>query len=69
MTTYKEIQRYIKRKYRLTVKTCWIAHAKEIYGLNPRVSSRRLDSNKRTNPCPDDKLQMIKDAFEYFKMI
>ena len=33
MTTYKQLQDYIKTKYQVTVKTCWIAHAKEQLGL------------------------------------
>jgi len=30
MATYNQIQEWIKEKYGFTVKTCWIAHAKEI---------------------------------------
>jgi hypothetical protein len=65
--TYSEIQKYVKRKYGKVVKTCWIAHAKEICGLNPKRSKRRLGN--RVYPCPDDKLPWIKDAFSHFKMI
>jgi len=35
MATYKEVQEYIKKKYGFIVKTCWIAHVKEMCGLNP----------------------------------
>lgn len=65
--TYKEIQNYVKKKYGKVVKTCWIAHAKEICGLNPTKSPRRI--GKRVYPCPSDKLVWIKDAFKHFKMI
>lgn len=36
MATYREIQEFIKNNYGYSVNTCWIAHAKEICGLNPR---------------------------------
>ena len=49
------------------MQTCWIAHAKEICGLNPVKSYRRI--GKRVKPCPDEKLPWIKDAFKHFKMI
>jgi len=65
--TYPEIEDYVKKKYGKIVKTCWIAHAKEICGLNPRRSPRRM--GKRLVPCPDEKLVWIKEAFRHFKMI
>ena len=65
--TYPEIQDYVKKKHGKVVKSCWIAHAKEICGLNPRHSHRRI--GKRVYPCPDEKLVWIKEAFRYFKMI
>ncbi len=65
--TYYQIQKYVKTKYGKVVKTCWIAHAKEICGLNPTKSHRRIGS--RVYPCPDEKLVWIKDAFKHFKMI
>ena len=65
--TYSEIQNYIRKKHDRVVKTCWIAHAKEICGLNPKRSPRR--KGKRMIPCPDDKLQWIKEAFKHFGMI
>ena len=36
--TYKEIQTWIKSNYGFTVKTCWIAHAKEIYNIPVKQS-------------------------------
>jgi hypothetical protein len=38
MGTYKEIQEDIHKRYGRTVKTCWIAHVKELNGLKPRSS-------------------------------
>jgi len=67
MTTYTEIQNYVKKKHGKVVKTCWIAHAKEICGLEPKKSHNRM--GKRVFPCPEDKLPWIKDAFKHFHMI
>ena len=68
MATYKEIQAHIKAKHGFTVKTCWIAHAKELCGIKTRKPWNR-QSNKRCHPCPDDKLSIIKEAFKHFKII
>jgi len=65
--TYPEIQSYVRKKHGRVVKSCWIAHAKEICGLNPRRSPRR--KGKRMFPCPEEKLEWIKDAFRHFSMI
>ncbi len=65
--TYLDIEKYIRQKYHRTVKSCWIAHAKEIYGLPVSKSPRR--QGKRMVPCPDSKLPWIKEAFKHFEMI
>ncbi len=69
MATYKEIQSYVKNKSGFTPKSCWIAHVKEICGLSPRISPNRKDNGVRQFPCPDDKVEAIKMAFQYFEMI
>jgi len=69
MATYKEIQEYIKKKYGFTVETCWIAHVKEMCGLNPRIAPNRHSRNSRKNPCPVEKIGLIKDVFNHFGMI
>jgi len=57
MGTYKEVQNYTKEKYGFNVKTCWIAHVKEMNGL--------IDKNiDRQNPCPNDKVASIKEALQ-----
>jgi hypothetical protein len=66
-TTYSEIQAHVRKKHGKVMKTCWIAHAKEVYGLNPKRSKQR--TGNRLHPCPDDKLLWIKEAFTFFKMI
>lgn len=66
MATYKQIQEYIKTKHQVTIKTCWIAHAKEQLGLPLKASQRSSEGKPRVYPCPEDKLPLIKEAFEYF---
>jgi hypothetical protein len=69
MATYKEIQEWVKKQNELTVKTCWIAHAKELSGIELRRAPNRRDPSKRLHPCPDAKLPAIKAALEHFGMI
>lgn len=69
MATYKEIQKYVKNKYGISIKTCWIADMKEYHGLKKRIAYNRISMGSKTNPCPDNKIAMITDAFKYFKMI
>ena len=69
MATYPEIQAYVKDKYNLSIKTCWITHMKEVCGLDVKMSHRRYDPDRRVNPCPESKKPMIEDAFRHFGMI
>jgi hypothetical protein len=69
MATYKQIQKWVKDRYGFTIKTCWIAHAKEICGLETRIAPSRNNASSRLNPCPDDKFSDIRKAFDYFDMV
>lgn len=69
MASYKEIQKYVKQKHGYSVKTCWIAHVKELCGIVGKVAPNRLNIYSRANPCPDNKLGAIKEAFKHFRMI
>ncbi len=69
MATYKQIQEYVKSYYGFSPKSCWIAHVKEMNGLQPRVSYRRYDSKIRQVPCPTDKMKPIQEAMRHFGMI
>lgn len=69
MATYREIQDWMQLNYGFAVKTCWIAHVKEICSLELRNAPNRLDETTRTNPCPPAKIEPIKQAFRHFKMI
>lgn len=68
MATYKEIQNYIKEKYRFSVKTCWIADIKNRFGLITRSAPNRK-GEQRVHPCPKNKEVYIIEALKYFKMI
>ena len=38
MATYKQIQEYVRDKYGYSPKTCWIAHMKDVCGLQNQES-------------------------------
>lgn len=69
MATYKEIQEYIKEEKGYMAQTCWIAHAKLLCGIQTKTAPNRISQDKRVKPCPDDKVEDIKEAFRYFGMI
>ncbi|OLS33875.1 hypothetical protein BTR25_23730 [Bacillus sp. MRMR6] len=68
MATYKEIQDYIKQKHGYSVKTCWIAHMKEVFGLKPKISPNRHSTDSRVHPCPLGKQDDLRQAFQHFEM-
>lgn len=63
-STYNDIQDYVKEKYNITIKDCWVAHVKEICGLSPKPSPNRIDIKKRKYPCPEDKQEIVIEAFK-----
>ena len=69
MATYKQIQEDIKKRHGKSVKTCWIAHVKELNGLNPGVASNRINKRKRKVPCPDIFRPIIEQLMRRFRMI
>ncbi|TVY02403.1 hypothetical protein [Paenibacillus cremeus] len=69
MATYKQVQGYVKQKYGYLPKTYWIAHMKEVCGLNPKTAQNRYSPNSRVHPCPPEKQNDIRDSFQHFKMI
>lgn len=69
MATYKEIQEYVKGKHGYLPRGTWIAHMKEICGLNPKMAATRRSPNKRVNPCPQEKQGDLREAFLHFKLI
>ena len=69
MAAYKQIQDYVSEKFGYLPRGTWIAHAKEIYGLNPQKSVNRKSDTKRINPCPPEKQEDFRQAFIHFKLI
>jgi hypothetical protein len=59
--TYRDIQADIKSRFGRSVKTCWIAHVKELNGLHPMRAANRLAAN-RTHPCPEWARPLIEDS-------
>ena len=67
MTSYLEIKKYVKKNHNKNIKSGWIAHAKEEYGVSVKKADNR--KGERKWPCPKKNLPLIKEAFEHFKMI
>jgi hypothetical protein len=61
MATYRDIQDDIRNRHGRVVKTCWIAHVKELNGLSPQVAPNRQSSLRRY-PCPDDARPLIEES-------
>ena len=68
MATYAEITHWVKTTYEVSIKTCWIAHCKELCGLPVRPAHNRFGKG-RVVPCPEDKREAIFAAFRHFGMI
>jgi hypothetical protein len=64
MTTYKDIQADVRLRHGRSVKTCWIAHVKELNGLNPKLARNRIAPNKRKFPCPAWARPLIEDSMQ-----
>ena len=67
MATYPKIEKRIRKKHGWVAKNCWIAHCKELAGLNPGKAWNRR--GERQIPCPEDKQEAIFEAFRYCVMI
>ena len=68
MAAYQQIQEWVREQYGWTLKTCWIAHCKELAGLQPRKAPNRSGEERKV-PCPDEKQEPIFESFRHFKMI
>ena len=67
--TYKQIQEDVRKRHGIVVKTCWIAHVKELNGLNPRLSPNRQSSLKRIQPCPQHIQPIIEESMRYLGIL
>ena len=68
--TYSKIKEYVKDKYGVNVHTSYIAQVKRMCGLD---MGENYNKSKKENPevkqCPQEKVEYIKDALRYFKVI
>ena len=68
--TYSKIKEYVKDKYGVNVHTSYIAQVKRMCGLD---MGENYNKSKKKNPevkqCPQEKMEYIKDALRYFKLI
>ena len=69
MATYQEIQQDIKKRNGRSVKTCWIAHVKELNGLHPRIAPNRHSKIKREVPCPHKVRPLIEASMRRLGML
>jgi len=61
--TDQEIQKWISRHHGFVPESAWIAHCKEAFGLTTP------DASASENPCPKDKVAVIKQAFRHFGLL
>ena len=69
MATYRDIQEDIKRRHGRSVKTCWIAHVKELNRLHPRIAPNRHSSARREVPCPSEMRALIEASMRRLGML
>ena len=71
MATYREIQAYVESTYGFRPHTCWIAEVKELCHIpHLREACNRLGKEReKSNRCPKEKIESIKDALKHFEMI
>ena len=69
MATYKLIQDDVQKNHGRVVKTCWIAHVKELNNLSPKQSPNRISSTQRKYPCPEEIRPMIEGSMQRLGML
>lgn len=69
MATYQEILKEVLSKENRWVHTCWIAHVKEMNGLNRRKAPNRFPGKARANPCPEWARPLIEKAMKRFGVL
>lgn len=69
MATYRQIQADVKKRHGRSIKTCWIAHVKELNGLRPRVAPNRYSKTERQVPCPPNIRPIIEASMRRFEML
>ena len=69
MATYSQIQEDIRVRHGRSVKTCWIAHVKELNGLPLRNAPNRRSPKIREVPCPESARPLIEASMRRFGML
>ena len=69
MATYKQIQDDVRSRYNRAVKTCWIAHVKELNGLATRKAPNRQSTDRRVAPCPERVRPLIEESMRRLGML
>jgi len=69
MATYAQIQQDVKSRHNRSIKTCWIAHVKELNGLPVRMAPNRASAQTRQVPCPPELRPLIEASMRRLGMI
>lgn len=67
--TYKKVQEYVKGQHGFSVKSCWIAHVKELNGVSMKQAPNRQSPKFRKYPCPEDKVTVLENAMRQLGLI
>ena len=65
----KQIQEYTKNHFGYYAKTCWIADVKSQCGIYVKPAWNRKDKYNREVPCPQNKINDIREALNFFSLI
>ncbi len=66
---YQRIADEVLRRHGRWVKTCWIAHVRELNGLPVRRAWNRRPGPGRDNPCPRWARPLIEGAMRRFGLL
>ena len=69
MVTYKEILGDVKKHNKISIKTCWIAHVKELNGIDMRPAPNRISLTSCVHPCPENIRPLIEASMRRLCML
>ena len=67
--TYAEIKSWIKEQYNVSVSNLYIAQVKDSCGFEKRENYNTGAEGHKVPQCPDEKRELIMEAFKHFRMI
>lgn len=67
--TYAEIKAWIKKQYNVSVSNLYIAQCKDSCGFEKRENYNTGAEGHKVPQCPDEKRELIMEAFKHFRMI